>query len=109
MKLFSLDETPYEPVSHDPGQKKKVLTRGTLPHVKHISHIILYPGDNASEHTHADDVEGFYCIRGDAEFLIKGKYISIRKGHLLFIKPGEVHSIPNVKEDTEFLYFRVAK
>jgi mannose-6-phosphate isomerase-like protein (cupin superfamily) len=108
MKLFSLDETPYEPVSHDPGLKKKVLTRGTLPHVKHISQIILQPGDSASEHIHTDDIEVFYCIRGNAEFLIKEKYISIRKGNLLFIEPGEFHSIPKIKEETELLYFRVA-
>jgi len=108
MKLFSLDETPYEPVSHDPGLKKKVLTRGTLPHVKHISHIILQPGNSASEHIHTDDIEVFYCIRGNAEFLIKGECISIMKGHLLFIEPGEFHSIPKIKEETELLYFRVA-
>jgi len=109
MKLFSLDETPYEAVSHDPGLKKKVLTRGTLPHVKHISHIILQPGDSASDHVHIDDVEVFYCIHGDAEFLINGESISIGKGHLLFIEPGEVHSIPKIKKETELLYFRVAK
>jgi hypothetical protein len=33
MKLFSLNETPYEPVSHDPGLKKKVLMRDILPFV----------------------------------------------------------------------------
>lgn len=105
MKLFSLDETPYEPVSHDPGLKKKVLTQRTLPYVKHVSHIILQPGDNASEHSH-DDVEVFYCIRGDAEFSIKGESVSIKKGRLLFIEPGEAHSIPRVNEETELLYFR---
>jgi len=109
MKLFSLDETLYEAVSHDPGLKKKVLTRDPLPHIRHISHIILHPGDNASEHTHADDVEGFYCIRGNAEFLIKGQKVFLRKGQLLLIEPGEVHSIPKINEDTELLYFRVAK
>jgi mannose-6-phosphate isomerase-like protein (cupin superfamily) len=107
MKLFSLDETPYEPVSHDPGLKKKVLTRGTLPHVKHVSHLILQPEDRASEHVHADDIEVIYCIRGEAEFLIKGERISIWKGHLIFIEPGEVHSIPRVNKETELLYFRV--
>ena len=106
MKLFSLDETPFESVSHDPGLKKKVLTRGSLPHIRHISHIIFQPGDSASEHSHADDVEVLYCIRGDAELIIRGKRVSIKKGHLLFIEPGEAHSIPKVNKETEFLYFR---
>ncbi len=68
MKLFSLQDIPYEPVSHDPRLKKKVLARDPLSFIKHINHIILQPGDSASEHTHSGYVEVFYCIRGDAEF-----------------------------------------
>lgn len=107
MKLFSLHETPYEPVSHDPGLKKKVLARDVLPSVKHISHIILQPGDSVSEHSHSDYVEVFYCIRGDAVFFINRKSVSIRKGHLLFVEPGETHSIQKVNEETELLYLHV--
>lgn len=109
MRLFSLDESPFEPVSHDPLLKKRVLTHDALPHIKHISHIILQSGDSASEHVHNDSFEVFYCIRGNAEFLIRGKYISIKEGNLLFVEPGEVHSIPRIKEETEFLYFRVSQ
>jgi mannose-6-phosphate isomerase-like protein (cupin superfamily) len=107
MKLFSLNETPYEPVSHEPGLKKRVLAKDILPSVKHISHIILQPGNSASEHSHSDYVEVFYCIRGDAVFSIKGENISIRKGHLLFVEPGEIHSILKVNEETELLYLHV--
>jgi len=106
MKLFSLNEAPYEPISHDPGLRKRVLTRGTLPYVKHVSHIILQPGDNASEHFHTDDIEVIYCIRGDTEFSIERENVFIKKGHLLFIEPGEIHSITKVNEETELLYFR---
>lgn len=108
MKLFSLDESPYESVSHDPKLKKRILTRDTLPHIKHISHIMLQPGDSASEHFHTDTIEVFYCIRGNAEFLVNGKYISIKKGNLLFVEPGEIHSIPEIKEETELLYFLIS-
>jgi quercetin dioxygenase-like cupin family protein len=106
MKLFSLDETSSESVSHDPRLKKKVLSRRQLPYIRHISHIILQPGDSVLEHSHADDVEALYCIRGDAEFIIRGERISIKKGHLVFIEPGEAHSITRVNEETELLYFR---
>jgi mannose-6-phosphate isomerase-like protein (cupin superfamily) len=107
MKLFSLDEASFEPVSHDPKLKKKVLARDILPSLKHVSHIILQPGDSASEHSHSDYVEVFYCIRGDAVFFINGKSVSIRKGHLLFVEPGETHSIQKVNEETELLYLHV--
>ena len=107
MKLFSLQDIPYEAVSHDRGLKKKVLVRDPFPCIKNISHIILQPGDCASEHSHSDYVEVFYCIRGDAEFFIQGTTLSIRKGHLLFVEPGEVHAIQKVNEETELLYFHV--
>lgn len=107
MKLFSLYDTPLEPVSHDPGLAKKVLAKDPLPFIKHISHIILRPGESASEHSHSGYVEIFYCIRGDTEFSIQGKTLSIKKGHLLLVEPGEKHSIPNVKEETELLYLHV--
>jgi mannose-6-phosphate isomerase-like protein (cupin superfamily) len=104
MKLFSLDGTLYEPVSHDPGLKKKVLARDALPFVSQISHIILQIGSSVSEHLHNDYFEVFYCIRGNAVFLIKGERVSIKKNHLLIVEPGETHSIPDVIEETEFLY-----
>jgi len=107
MKLFSLQDIPYEAVSHDPGLKKKVLARDPLPSIKNINHIILQPGDRASEHSHSDCVEVFYCMRGDAEFSVQGKTLPIRKGHLLFVERGEMHAILEVKEESEFLYLHV--
>jgi hypothetical protein len=80
VKLFSLHDIPLEPVSHDLGLAKKILARDPLPSIKHISHIILQPGDSASEHSHSDYVEVFYCIRGDAEVSIQGETLSIKKG-----------------------------
>ncbi len=109
MKLFSLHDVPYEPVSHDPMLKKKVLARDPFPFIKHINHIILQPGDSASEHMHSVYGEVFYCIRGDAEFSIQGKILSIRKGDLLIVETGEVHAIQKVNEETELLYFHITK
>lgn len=103
MKLFSLNETPYEPVSHDPRLKKKVLAKGLLPCVSQISHIILKPGSSVSEHVHTNYFEVFYCIRGTAVFLIKGERVSIKEGNLLIVEPGEPHAI-DVIEETELLY-----
>lgn len=107
MKLFYLYETPYEPISHDPQLKKRVLARDQLPCLKHISHVILLPGSSVSEHSHFDGAEVFYCIQGKAVFLIKGESVSIKRGHLLIIEPEELHSIPEIIEETELLYFYI--
>jgi quercetin dioxygenase-like cupin family protein len=82
-----------------------VLTRNTLPYVKHVSHVIFSPGSKISGHAHADGAEVFYCIRGKAAFSINGETVVIMKGHLLIIEPGELHSIDEIIEETELLYF----
>jgi mannose-6-phosphate isomerase-like protein (cupin superfamily) len=108
MKLFSLDGSLYELVSHDPGLKKKVLARDTPPCVSQISHIILQTGSSVSEHFHNNYFEVFYCIRGKAVFLIKGESVPIKKGCLLIVEPGELHAIPDVIEETELLYLHTS-
>ena len=107
MKIFSLDDTPYDQISHDPQLKKRVLMRDKLSCVKHISHTILQPGNKASEHIH-NDIEVFYCIRGASVFLINGQKVSVKKGTLLYVEPGEPHAIPEIIEETEILYFRLS-
>jgi quercetin dioxygenase-like cupin family protein len=105
MKLFSLDETPYESVSHDPMLKKRVITRDTLPCVKHISHIILKPGNTVSEHTHQHEYEVMYCIRGIATMTVNGGKMTITKGDLIYAEPGDSHAFDEIIEETELIYF----
>lgn len=107
MKLFSLDETPYEPVSHDPRLKKKVLIKDILPSISTISHIILEPGNVVAEHTHYDFFEIFYCMSGSVIFSIKRSRIPIEKGSLLIIEPNEPHAIIEVLRETELLYLHI--
>jgi mannose-6-phosphate isomerase-like protein (cupin superfamily) len=107
MKKISLNDISTEPVSHDPGLKKKILIRGISLYLKSISHIVLKPGDNVTEHSHSDFLEAFYCIRGSAIFRIEGKSVAVKTGIFLFIDVGEKHSIPEVIEETELLYFHL--
>jgi mannose-6-phosphate isomerase-like protein (cupin superfamily) len=108
VKLFSLEESPFEPVSHDPQLKKKVLARDPLPSLLHVSHIVLPRGSAASEHSHADFAEVFYCIRGEAVFLVEGKEVFVREGNLLIVEPGELHCITRIVKELELLYFHIA-
>ncbi|MEW6054265.1 MAG: cupin domain-containing protein [Nitrospirota bacterium] len=107
MKLFSLNETLFEPVSHDPQLKKRVITRGTLPCVTHVSHIILQPGFTVSAHTHHQEYEVMYCIRGKASMTVNGEEVIIAKGNLMYAEPGDSHSFDEILEETELLYFVV--
>ena len=107
MKLFSLDKTPYDPVSHDPQMKKRVLTRDSLPCVRHISHIILKPGNAVSQHAHHEEYEVFYCIRGTAVMTVNGEKMTITQGDLMYAEPGDSHAFDEIIEETELIYFVV--
>jgi len=105
MKFYSLDSSPYKPVSHDPDLRKRVLMEERHLCVKHISHISLEPGNSARPHIHPSESEIFYCIKGKALFKVMGKDVAMERGSCLVIEAGEEHSIDKVIEETELLYF----
>jgi len=108
MKLFSLEEIPFEPVSHDPNLRKRVLLReGVLPGIRSVSHIVLAPGSRVGEHAHPEGSEVFYCIRGKVLFRTRGKVIALGPGQFLVVEPGEAHSIDDAQEESELFYFFV--
>ena len=108
MKLFSLRDTPYTPISHDPALKKQILVPDkVLPGIWHISHIILPTGSRVVKHEHRDASEVFYCIKGNVKFRINGKAIALMGGQCLVVEPGEPHSIEDTPAETELVYFMV--
>lgn len=109
MKLYSLESTPYEPESHDPGLRKKVLLRDVIPSVEHVSHIVLLPGNHGSMHSHPEAFEVLYCVRGAVLFIVKEEEFVLKKGDCLIVEPGEPHALPDVIEETELLYFKVSE
>lgn len=108
MRLYSLDATPYKPVTHDPQLKKRVIVPDGFSCVKHLSHITLEPGSTASSHAHVDAYEVFYCLGGEVVFRVSGKETILTGGTCLVVEPGEVHEIPSVRETTELIYFHAA-
>lgn len=108
MKLFSLSDTPYMPISHDPALKKQVLVPdNVLPGIWHISHINLPAGSKVAKHEHQDASEVFYCIKGTVNFRINEKDIDLGSGQCLVVEPGEPHSIEDTPAETELVYFMV--
>ena len=108
MRFYSLDSTPFKPVTHDPELKKQVLVPEGFSCVKHISHITLDPGSTASSHYHDAVYEVFYCIIGEAVFRVSGRKVQLTRGNCLVVEPGEVHEIAEVREVTELLYLHAA-
>lgn len=105
MKLHTLDAAPVKPVVHNPELKKRLLVAEGFSCIRHVSHIVLVPGDTAVAHTHDEGYEVFYFIRGRIVFDVNGKEVAASAGSCLIIEPGEVHAIVNCIEETETIYF----
>jgi quercetin dioxygenase-like cupin family protein len=106
MKFLPLDEAPFQPVSHDPKLKKKVLiSPGTLPHIAAISHIELNSGDTAVSHRHDDAYEVFFGIEGRVEFVVEETHVGLVEGSCLVVEPGETHSIRDAAKGSRMVYF----
>jgi mannose-6-phosphate isomerase-like protein (cupin superfamily) len=108
MRLNRLDKLPFEPVSHDPELKKKVLAKD-VSCVEKLSHIVLVPGSRVSPHSHQKGYEVMYFVRGEALFKVKGNEVRLKKGDCLVVEPEEDHEIIDIIEETELLYFLAVK
>ncbi len=106
MKRYSLETTPEAQVRHNPELKKRVLFhKGVVPGLMHLSHLVLPKGSDAFEHVHDNFSEVFYCIRGRIIFIVNGKEEPLGPGECMVVEPGEPHSIKDVPEEAEMVYF----
>ncbi|KKL85742.1 hypothetical protein LCGC14_1951700 [marine sediment metagenome] len=106
MKRYSLETTPYEQISHNPKLKKRVLFhKGVVPGLMHLSQVVLPKGSDAVEHTHDINSEVFYCLRGRIIFVVNGEEQPLGPGECMVVEPGEPHSIKDVPEEAEMVYF----
>ncbi len=108
MRHYTLETTGYTPVSHNPEIKKKVLVKEGFSCVRHLSHLVLRPGETAKVHSHRDATEVFYCVRGLTEFTVSGRPVTVKGGSCLIVEPGEEHEISVVHEETEIVYMMAA-
>ncbi len=69
--------------------------------------MIVYPPENAgSPHYHKDAVEFKFVLRGSGTFHVGKETFRLRAGHIMFLKPGEVHFFEtSPDEDLAFVEF----
>jgi quercetin dioxygenase-like cupin family protein len=109
MKRFTVATAEPATVSHNPELIKKVLAgKGAIAGLLHLSHIVLPKGSTAVEHSHPDTQEVFYCIRGLVRFSVNGSEEALGAGECLVVEQGERHSILDVPDEAEMVYFMTA-
>ncbi len=109
MKLIKLEETPSVPVSHDPQIEKQVMIEpGVIPGLTKFSRAIIGAGQSVSAHSH-DSYEILFLLTGKGQLAVNGTQTEILPNQCIVIEPGEIHSIYNITEDIEVIYFGIEK
>lgn len=64
--------------------------------------MLIKQGYYCSYHMHKIKEETFYILDGELELIHEGKYLKVRTGETLHLKPGEYHSFRALKNTTFF-------
>jgi len=108
MKLINLKDIPLEPVSHDPQILKQVIiNEGVVPRLRKFSKAVIRTGHKVSPHRHDDMYEILFFLSGRGVLSVNGDNVEIVPDQCAIIEPGEPHSIPEVTDDIEVVYFGI--
>lgn len=110
MKLINLKDIPLVSVSHDPQILKQVIIdTGAVPRLNKFSKAIIRKGQTVSPYRHDNMYEILFFLTGRGKFLVDGNKVGVSSNQCIVIEPGEVHSIPEVLDDIELVYFGIEK
>lgn len=105
MKLDNLSEIP-ETIAHDSLLRRRFIAPGDLKStIQTVNYVELAEGESYTPHSHPDCEEGFFVIEGEAEAIIAGKDVRLKKGDFLLVEMGEQHVFTN-KSKEKFIYFQ---
>jgi mannose-6-phosphate isomerase-like protein (cupin superfamily) len=69
-----------------------------------FAHVIVHPGESIGTHSHFDECEFYYILKGQAEVDDNGETAVLRSGDVLITRNGEHHALRNVGSvDVEFI------
>jgi mannose-6-phosphate isomerase-like protein (cupin superfamily) len=111
MKIILASDRSFVPASHEnplaPGVWKKVLLQrdelqsGT---VQMINWARLPAGNSFSAHYHEDMQEIFIIVAGEAEMVVAGQVLVLRRGDTIAVDRREVHRMTNRgSKDVEYV------
>jgi quercetin dioxygenase-like cupin family protein len=70
------------------------------------SHVSVLPGQRVPRHTHFDEEQVYYCLRGHAELELAGEVHALEPDTFVQIPIGAEHEVRNTgSEPFEYVYF----
>ncbi|MBI2617169.1 cupin domain-containing protein [Candidatus Gottesmanbacteria bacterium] len=107
MKKVSFDAIPFVPASHedkkDPANLRKILLsyQDLIDgRIQMVNWARLLPKRKFASHYHEDMEELFLLISGRAKIIVDGEEEIMRKGDVVIVPIGAVHTMENVTDDT---------
>lgn len=105
MKLLHLEDIP-KTIAHDDLNRQRFVAPGDLQSkVQTVNYVELLPGESYTPHDHPNCEECFFIMEGEAEAVIAGEKLTIKKGDFLVVEPKEMHVFTNTSEKI-FIYFQ---
>lgn len=109
MFLTSLENIPFEGVSHNPEIRKKIILKsGQIPALTNFSIAVFSPGQETKFHQHADMFEVFFVTKGTAKIIVNSDELVLEAGSCIVIEPKEMHAIRNIgNSELNLTYFGI--
>ncbi len=109
MRITDLQQSTPQPVSHNPGIKKRMLIApDQVKNLVYFSEARFPVGESAPAHHHNDMTEVFFIRSGSGSIEINGESYAMKPGQCITIEPGDVHELKNTgDEELVVLYFSV--
>ena len=76
-----------------PKEKGTLFEEGCMPVIAKLSHSFQNPRWSFQYHIHKDQTELAYFSEGEADYSVNLEVFHVKKGDILIIDPGDIHSI----------------
>ncbi len=94
--FFSANDREFLDHPKFAGVRIAVLVKRENSDAVSVSELEIDSGVEIPRHTHDTQLDSIYCISGEAEAFVKGKWTKVAAGDYIFVPPNDEHGIRNI-------------
>lgn len=99
-RIFAPEELPHLRSTRDKRKRVDLVNESLQGTTAIRGDMIVYPPENVgSAHYHKSAHEFKFVLRGSSTYHISGETLTLRAGHVIFMRPGEVHHMETGSEE----------